>query len=310
MWRYLKPIQVMIYIKIMRKPSSDSRTLCSSCGFTLVELLAVVAIIAILSALLLPIFIRIREKAHQSQCLSNQKQISLALLQYIHDNDEYFPCGTQPYSDGALSGVGWSAQIYPFIRNASVFTCPDDTTQATASTATGLSAISYAINGNISYDRHGYAAGFTPVLQSNTKIVLLVEVTGVLANVVNPQEQSSSDYPACANGRQGHLFTTRSAVQDPQHVKYAAGIMGDIYRSPEIPIEYQSITGRHQLGANYLFVDGHAKYLLPVQVSPGTNATTNDSDQDPVIHSRGITVDDGAAAGTENPRFVATFSTR
>ena len=66
----------------------------SNRGFTLIELLVVIAIIAILAAILFPVFAKAREKARQITCASNLKQIGLGFTQYIQDYDERLPCGT------------------------------------------------------------------------------------------------------------------------------------------------------------------------------------------------------------------------
>ena len=91
-------------------------------GFTLIELLVVIAIIAILAAILFPVFARAREKARQSSCLSNVKQIALAVLQYTQDYDERLPHSN--YRDAA--GVGYSIIqfIEPYVNNYQLFDCP------------------------------------------------------------------------------------------------------------------------------------------------------------------------------------------
>jgi len=82
-------------------------------GFTLIELLVVIAIIAILAAILFPVFARAREKARQSSCLSNIKQMTLGSLMYCQDYDEMFH--TYDY---------WYNFITPYVKNTQIFVCP------------------------------------------------------------------------------------------------------------------------------------------------------------------------------------------
>ena len=98
-------------------------------GFTLIELLVVIAIIAILAAILFPVFARARAKARQTSCLSNLKQLSLALLQYNQDYDERWmtdyvvpgmPLGTQ-----GTNVCWWRFPLYPYVKNWGVYVCPD-----------------------------------------------------------------------------------------------------------------------------------------------------------------------------------------
>ncbi len=92
-------------------------------GFTLIELLVVIAIIAILAAILFPVFAKAREKARTASCQSNLKQLALAINMYVQDYDETLPPGNATY---AIGYVTWATLIDPYTKNAQVFICPSD----------------------------------------------------------------------------------------------------------------------------------------------------------------------------------------
>ncbi|MCE5238596.1 DUF1559 domain-containing protein [bacterium] len=94
-------------------------------GFTLIELLVVIAIIAILAAILFPVFAKAREKARQSSCLSNTKQIGLAVMQYAQDYDEMLPATY--HGTGVADYMSWAMKIAPYCKNNQVFNCPSST---------------------------------------------------------------------------------------------------------------------------------------------------------------------------------------
>src|SRR5438094_1257344 len=93
------------------------------CGFTLIELLVVIAIIAILAAILFPVFAQARDKARQTACLSNMKQIAHSVTMYTGDSDETLPPGAI-----GMGGQGrmwwWSDVLDPYVKNRQVWRCP------------------------------------------------------------------------------------------------------------------------------------------------------------------------------------------
>ncbi|HZG47689.1 MAG TPA: DUF1559 domain-containing protein, partial [Allosphingosinicella sp.] len=121
-----------------------------SAAFTLIELLVVIAIIAILAAILFPVFAQAREKARQTACLSNLKQIGTGLMMYVQDYDETLPPtrqmrgGTTPCTGDAIPGSQWNMLIQPYLKNQQIFACPSDATSKTTATAIKRSYIALA----------------------------------------------------------------------------------------------------------------------------------------------------------------------
>lgn len=100
-------------------------------GFTLIELLVVIAIIAILAAILFPVFARARAKARQTQCLSNLKQLSLAMIAYASDYDQILPQWVDTANQGAKPSpedacTTWDTAIMPYMKNQQILVCPDN----------------------------------------------------------------------------------------------------------------------------------------------------------------------------------------
>ncbi|MES2459103.1 MAG: DUF1559 domain-containing protein [Armatimonadota bacterium] len=116
-------------------PAKFCRNSPLTTGFTLIELLVVIAIIAILAAILFPVFAQAREKARQTACLSNTKQLGLGIAQYTVDYDETLPMGG--YDNGPNTSR-WYRDIYPYIKNVGILTCPSEGRETINNVATNF----------------------------------------------------------------------------------------------------------------------------------------------------------------------------
>ncbi len=125
-------------------------------GFTLIELLVVIAIIAILAAILFPVFAKAREKARQSSCNANNKQISIAALQYAQDYDER----TCPSTDSsAVAGI-WNQKLQPYMKSEQALQCPSSQRPGTGTGSAygwNFRYLTYTFGGATGYGKGGIA---------------------------------------------------------------------------------------------------------------------------------------------------------
>ncbi len=283
----------------------------NSRGFTLIELLVVIAIIAILAAILFPVFQKVRENARRTACLSNEKQLGLAIIQYQQDADEKFPCGavagvTPNDNDGYGGGAGWANQVYTYVKSNAAFVCPDDMGYG------GTAMESYGINENLtSGAKHdgnntpqGGALGLA-ACNAPANTLLLAETTACntykLPSTVGELTSPAITGFSYGGGNPGLNISSSSCTH------YSIGIQVGPRTDPGT-----YLGARHTAYCNVLLSDGHAKYLNPLLISPGFNAqaatndtTVNTSSPNPYFAAgSGF----GGNSATTGAPFVATFS--
>jgi len=141
-------------------------------GFTLIELLVVIAIIAILAAILFPVFARAREAARKTQCTSNMRQLATGIALYLTDYDQRYPMAGW-WDQGNLSaGQDWQNTIYPYVKNANLFWCPSSSDIHQNPTDWNRTSTDYLINNNIN---SGRAGGAESGITAPADFVMLIE---------------------------------------------------------------------------------------------------------------------------------------
>jgi prepilin-type N-terminal cleavage/methylation domain-containing protein/prepilin-type processing-associated H-X9-DG protein len=308
-------------------PLSAGKPLASKkqTGFTLIELLVVIAIIAILAAILFPVFAQAREKARAIACLSNTKQLSLAAIQYEQDYDETTASGVHVCGLGS----GWAGQLYPYVKSTAVFTCPDDSSvnSGVGHRSSYLYNRNDAIYNGACNDGTGESASPGQSLAAFTspaKTVLLCEITnsqgydisqlytndtGGASGPANGDETYSGGSPAgCGLGGPNDVvgYSTGAPTEPAGDLQYATGYLRNSEAAAgntAAQTYFTGPTGRHTGGANYVMCDGHAKFFHPGQVSGGyPNGTPGD------CGSKGLSPYTASTVDCSDSSIAATFN--
>ena len=233
-------------------------------GFTLIELLVVIAIIAILAAILFPVFARARENARRASCQSNLKQIGLGFTQYSQDYDERMPyvLGNGTLANPQFTGTDndgfngiWADVLQPYMKSTQVFRCPSSTFTTTPPINGGVVPTYDGTLANRAQMSYGAAMG-----GSGTPVLL-------------------NDGPLCYNAT---ACTGRSVAE---YSNTAETILVGEYANMQLenavyiwlhPSEPNHRPGAiHFDGSNNLFVDGHVKWMRPEKINgPGGASST------------------------------------
>jgi prepilin-type N-terminal cleavage/methylation domain-containing protein/prepilin-type processing-associated H-X9-DG protein len=228
-------------------------------AFTLIELLVVIAIIALLAAILFPVFAQAREKARQTTCLSNMRQAGLALRMYVQDYDETFPLfyayHTQPPADEP-GHQGVEVLLLPYTKNKEIFRCPSDSggpvPQSTPSNTEYGGCSNWGSKSRSYRDCYGTSYRFA---RGGFSIIAGVSHQNNVPCVVgNDYCTPNGGVTDAAFARPADTYILREEMlpwfggdKDPGGARY--GYFPDYYRQ------------WHTQGGSFVFADGHAKFV-------------------------------------------------
>jgi prepilin-type N-terminal cleavage/methylation domain-containing protein/prepilin-type processing-associated H-X9-DG protein len=220
-------------------------------GFTLIELLVVIAIIAILAAILFPVFARARENARRASCQSNLKQIGLGFMQYAQDYDEKMPFNYNYLDSPANTTLArWQDLLQPYVKSYQLMVCPSYTSGTT---------YTFGRNTTLFQATFPNAPAALPIAYGANTVAAGTAPTGFTAA---PPILSGSSISLAAIDE----VATTILVMDVNSLDVERWEYTDFGSTPRVD-------KRHLEGANYLFTDGHVKWLKNTSPSMWTRTT-------------------------------------
>jgi len=245
-------------------------------GFTLIELLVVIAIIAILAAILFPVFAQAREKARQSACISNFKQIGLAVLQYNQDYDEYYPPSEVSTSGGGsfTTGYDWTYVVNPYVKNGSnnsvpvggrsilgyaggVYSCPSAVQPAQQDqyvVRLDVFPAWYNNNGPIAANASGPAVSMAAIDSPANSVGMWEAGSNGASATVGGKTVYTNNYGPYYLGDKWAWYSGTSFLGSTKDCDEPAGTEGGGWQSCNTMPRY-----RHNGHADMLYLDGHVK---------------------------------------------------
>ncbi len=268
----------------------------SNRGFTLIELLVVIAIIAILAAILFPVFAQAREKARTTSCLSNSKQVVLAFQMYMQDYDETMVL--QQYKLPGASDLWnpdynwwWPRMMQPYIKTWTIYACPSI---SNGGIYTAGSNVSWIRNWQL-FPAYGYNYPALSPFMGDCATSLAVSVAAVNrpASTVAFVDSVNDWLYTKSYGWVGVAGPVEYAIAYPSADRCVwvngSGLGGWDWRTGGTQPQYYGFSGpRHQDGMNVAYVDGHSKYNKWGALTAGTNVAPGVADTSVVLTNANV----------------------
>lgn len=238
-----------------------SRVYKQRIGFTLIELLVVIAVISLLAALLFPVFAKAREKARQATCASNERQLSLALLQYVQDSGEALPF--LDYNSQHHLGDDWQVSLQPYIHSPQIWLCPSASDFVTSDLSCRSFGLPYALLPS------GYA--FNETAAARTKPGQIDADGPGNGGIAGPAVAADCGHPSDT-----FLWMDKGyGVAFTPWVQWSERAQSTVLSADGFD------SGPHGAGKNITFVDGHVRFLPGSRVVTHDQKSASDVDPDP-----------------------------